>query len=175
MRLITTAVQFDYLTFLWCQQRKRQPLLAAFARQVSRSADGHLYVLIGLIAWAESHYLILKLGVLAFALERSAYFVLKQWVRRDRPPEAIPGFKSVIQASDKFSFPSGHTSAAFLMATLLVGHFPQVLFFVYPWACAVAWSRVTLGVHFPSDTLAGATLGTSIALLGPGLLDSFPA
>lgn len=163
MRILNTAIQYDHRTFSWCQQRRERRLLVRSARQISRSADGYLYVLFGLLAYSQGYQDLLIMGVVAFVLERISYFVLKKNVRRNRPPDAIPGFQAIIQASDKFSFPSGHTSAAFLMATLLAHFFPASAWFMYPWACCVGWSRVMLGVHFPSDTLAGAVLGSSIA------------
>jgi undecaprenyl-diphosphatase len=164
MRIITTAIHFDHLTFSWCHQRRCRRYLVAISRQISRSADGYLYVLLGLIAWSQEYYHFLVSAVTAFVAERSCYFFLKNKIQRNRPPDTIPGFKSIIKAADRFSFPSGHTSAAFLMAALLYSHFPETAWFMYPWACCVAGSRVMLGVHFPTDTLAGATLGTSVAI-----------
>ncbi|MCW8193516.1 phosphatase PAP2 family protein [Proteobacteria bacterium 005FR1] len=164
MRIIITAIHFDHLTFSWCHQRRCRRYLVAISRKVSRSADGHLYGLLGLLAWSQGYYHFLVTAVTAFVAERGCYFVLKNKIQRNRPPDAIPGFESMIKAADRFSFPSGHTSAAFLMATLLYSHFPGAAWFMYPWACCVAGSRVMLGVHFPTDTLAGATLGTSVAM-----------
>ncbi|MCV6604885.1 MAG: phosphatase PAP2 family protein, partial [Porticoccaceae bacterium] len=85
--------------------------------------------------------------------------------KRDRPADALPEFKSFITPSDKFSLPSGHTSAAFLMAGILCHLFNPLVWLLYPWACLVGTSRVFLGVHFPTDILAGATMGSSIALM----------
>lgn len=163
MRILNTAIQYDHRTFSWCQQRRERRSLVGSARQISRSADGYLYLLFALIAYIQGYSELLAMAGSAFVLERISYFVLKKNIRRNRPPDAIPGFQAIIQASDKFSFPSGHTSAAFLMATLMMFYFPTSAWFMYPWACCVGWSRVMLGVHFPSDTLAGAALGSGIA------------
>jgi undecaprenyl-diphosphatase len=101
---------------------------------------------------------------------------LKQGVKRSRPAQIIPGFSSIIVPSDHFSFPSGHTSGAFIFATALslsladtnfISGFNAeslMIFTVYCWAVMVGLSRVMLGVHFPGDTLAGATLGFSITV-----------
>lgn len=166
MSLLENAAQFDHFTFYWCQRRRCRRRLIGISRQVSRSADGYLYGLAGALFWYLEYHGFVLLASFAFALERSLYFFIKKYVRRNRPPDAIPGFISIIQASDKFSFPSGHTSAAFLMATLFSLQFESTLIpiVLYGWASAVGWSRVMLGVHFPTDTLAGATLGSSIAL-----------
>jgi undecaprenyl-diphosphatase len=169
MRLINAALQYDHLTFYWCQQRHCRRFLITISRQVSRSADGYLYLLFGIVALFREHHQFLKVGIIAFILERGFYYFLKKYVKRNRPPDILPGFKSIIRAADKFSFPSGHTSAAFLMATLLAFYIPATAWLMYPWACCVAWSRIMLGVHFPTDTLAGAILGSSIALGSMGV------
>src|SRR5690606_15639529 len=96
---------------------------------------------------------------------RTLYFVLKRSIRRRRPPEAISGFKAVIVASDEFSLPSGHTSAAFLFVTFLCAGFSLLFIPLYLWAIAVGFSRVILGVHFFTDILLGALIGIAIALI----------
>jgi len=106
----------------------------------------------------------LSLVIAAMAVERLFYVVLKNKLKRRRPQEYMPGFKSLITASDRFSFPSGHTSAAFCLATatgIILGG-PFIV--LYVWASFVALSRVVLGVHFPGDTVAGALLGSGVAL-----------
>ncbi len=165
IRLVESAASMDYRALFWCQRRRSKRLLITIARHISRTADGYLYLLVGLIAYFQEMHDWLRIAMLAFAIERVFYFVIKKRVRRNRPPDAIPGFHSAIRASDQFSFPSGHTSAAFLMSTLLTTEIPWLAIVLYPWAVAVGWSRVMLGVHYPGDTLAGACLGTSVALI----------
>jgi undecaprenyl-diphosphatase len=63
---------------------------------------------------------------------------------------------------------SGHTSAAFMMATLISYFFPLFMIPLYCWAALVGFSRVILGVHFPTDTLVGVILGISTALFSLG-------
>ncbi|MEH7525337.1 phosphatase PAP2 family protein, partial [Bacillus sp. JJ1503] len=63
------------------------------------------------------------------------------------------------------SFPSGHTTAIFSIITPLIYHLPILGFFLYPLACCVGISRVFLGLHYPSDVLAGAIVGTAFGLL----------
>lgn len=160
--------KWDVRIFLKINHLEWIEQLSRAARPISRSADGWGYVLIPLLTyWLElKNALLFMLAVLlAFIAERSVYLCLKKSLKRPRPPAAIDGFKSVIVASDQFSFPSGHTSAAFMMVTLSLFYFGPVIGIAYLWATLVGCSRVALGVHFPSDIAAGATLGTSIALL----------
>lgn len=57
------------------------------------------------------------------------------------------------------SFPSGHTATVFAGAYLLVRMYGPRLWFLYPWAAFIAFTRLYVGVHFPTDLLAGAALG----------------
>ncbi|HKK23438.1 MAG TPA: phosphatase PAP2 family protein, partial [Pseudohaliea sp.] len=152
--------------------RQSESWLAQHARSVSRTADGHLYVilplLLAMLSGAGNRFL--PVIAAAFAAERVLYWVLKNTLRRKRPAQALPGFESTIIAADEFSFPSGHTSAAFLFATLLCLHFGPLALPTYGWAMAVGMSRVCLGVHFPTDTLVGAALGAGLGLTVTGLL-----
>ena len=61
--------------------------------------------------------------------------------------------------------PSGHTAAAFLMATVLAASFPLWAPLLFAWAALVGASRLLLGVHYLSDLVAGALLGGGCALL----------
>lgn len=163
----------DVVTFIWLTRRKRQYLWANISRVVSHTADGFYYGLLPLALLVVEHPraadLLLALA-LGFAGERPLYKVLKNRLRRNRPAQAIAGFHSVITPADQFSFPSGHTSGAFLVATVTAGLFPLLFWPLYLWAATVGAARILLGVHFPTDTLAGATMGTSIGLLALGAL-----
>ncbi|TXS93825.1 phosphatase PAP2 family protein [Parahaliea maris] len=148
-------------------------MVRPLARALSRSGDGYLHLLIpallALLGARELDQFCLLLA-LSLSVERSLYFVLKNTLKRRRPQEAVPGFRSLITASDQFSFPSGHSSAAFLLASALVLVYGGPVIAMYLWATCVALSRIVLGVHFPGDTLAGAFMGTSCALFTASLL-----
>lgn len=90
----------------------------------------------------------------------------KYIVNRERPFVKNP---SVIKASDGGgpSFPSGHTSEAFATATALSIDYPKWYVIVpsFAWAGTVGFSRMYLGVHYPTDVLAGAIVGSGSAFL----------
>jgi len=165
MRLFQNIHQLDLMTFSWCLRFKHRVLAVAMSRYVSKTADGPLYVVLGIVFMALQEWQMVKLLMAAFAIERLLYFIFKSSFRRNRPAVAIPGFKSAVIPSDKFSFPSGHTSAAFLIAGALTSVYPWLIWVLYPWAVSVGAARVMLGVHFPTDVAAGALLGHSICIL----------
>lgn len=91
---------------------------------------------------------------------------LKYTVKRSRPFVTYPFIENETSASSP-SFPSGHTSVAFATATSLSIAFPKWYVIVpsFLWAGLVGYSRMDLGVHYPSDVLVGAVIGAGSAYL----------
>ena len=104
----------------------------------------------------------------ATVINLSITTILKYSVQRERP---FVTYRDIINKSGKVcrdpSFPSGHTSTAFATATMLSMEFPKWYVIVpsYGYACTVGYSRMRLGVHYPSDVLMGAIIGTGSAYL----------
>ena len=93
--------------------------------------------------------------------------ILKKVFNRTRPEDKYPGVIFPATLSHDKSFPSGHTSLAFSMATTLTLQYKKwyVIVPAYLWASSVGYSRMYLGKHYPSDVLAGAVLGTGSSWL----------
>lgn len=91
-------------------------------------------------------------------------FGLKYAVNRERPYTAYPDIDPYQYDTDP-SFPSGHTSYVFAIATTLTLEYPKwyIIAPAYLWAASVGYSRLYLGMHYPSDVLGGAIVGAGSA------------
>lgn len=100
------------------------------------------------------------------ATAQAVTWIMKLSIGRDRPFVNDTTFIPVIYAKNK-SFPSGHAAEAFSMATSLTIAYPRwfVAIPAYSWACVISYSRLYLGVHYPTDVIAGAILGSGSAWL----------
>lgn len=89
---------------------------------------------------------------------------MKYSINRDRPFVTYPDITKKSKAGSP-SFPSGHTASAFATATSLSLVYPKwyVIAPSFLYAGAVGYSRMDLGVHYPSDVLAGAIIGSGCA------------
>jgi membrane-associated phospholipid phosphatase len=95
-------------------------------------------------------------------------FTLKNLIMRERPFQVYPDIEKLSEAGS-YSFPSGHTLEAFAIAVALSMFFPRkrIVLPLIIWASIVAYSRVVLGVHYPTDVLAGIIIGSLIGWLLP--------
>ena len=134
-----------------------------FMKLMTRIGDGFLYPVLGvmilLLDWDKGLNTILS-GILAFAIELPIYKIIKSKTTRLRPYEAIPGIINLVRAPDKYSFPSGHTAAAFIMAIIIGSVFPVLALPMIILASLIGISRIYLGVHYPTDVLVGMIVGT---------------
>jgi undecaprenyl-diphosphatase len=102
------------------------------------------------------------LGVLMYAL-------LKRVFVRERPFITHAAIDRGAAPLDRYSFPSGHTLHAVSFTWQACAHFPELAWVLVPLAALIASSRVVLGLHYPSDVLAGAAIGAALAELGTSL------
>ncbi|RYL93299.1 phosphatase PAP2 family protein [Sporolactobacillus sp. Y61] len=91
--------------------------------------------------------------------------VLKRLFPRNRPYLALAGAKVMKNPLTDHSFPSGHATAVFSVIIPLILYQPMLVFLLLPLALSVATSRIFLGLHYPSDVLAGISLGTLTGLI----------
>ena len=137
------------------------------------SADSYYYLLLLTSIWVfhrEVGAPLLLAAILSFAVEVPLQHVIKVLVRRNRPFERFKEIQFILPPPDRFSFPSGHTAGAFLLAILLSSFYPVLSLPLFVWAGGVGLSRIYLGVHYPSDVLAGVLLGILSATAGIALM-----
>lgn len=122
------------------------------------------------VGYAQNNQTILRDGfksAISIGLNAALTSGLKLAVNRKRPFVKYPN--DIIQRTNvgKYSFPSGHTSNAFAAATALTLSSKKWYVAVpsYAYACLVGYSRMRLGVHFPSDVLGGMVIGIGASLL----------
>lgn len=91
------------------------------------------------------------------------YKGIKRWSARERPYASTEGVLLLAAPLDRYSFPSGHTLHAVAFGVAFSEVVPALAVVLAPFAFLVALSRVTLGLHYPSDVAAGAVLGFTLA------------
>lgn len=115
-----------------------------------------------------------------FLLQRKSWLILiclvnnamiihtiKNVVNRQRPFVGHPMIQQLVKVSTA-SFPSAHTAEVFLLATAITLLFPNkklVIIAAWIWALLISYSRMALGVHYPSDVLASMIISSSIAII----------
>ncbi len=169
MRLyISRMHQLDSFLCIAVNHTSQYRLIRNFFRAASRLGDGIFWY--GLMAGI----LILHgaegfTPVLHMALAGLSGTLLYKWLKgktlRPRPYEVHQDIWLTGTPLDKFSFPSGHTLHAVVFSLVAIGYYPQLAIVVVPFAVIVGLSRVVLGLHYPSDVIAGALIGATIARL----------
>jgi len=101
----------------------------------------------------------------ALAISHIPVAIIKRFYPRLRPYLVLPKTNIGKQLLEDHSFPSGHTTAVFASVTPFVLAFPIMSFLLVPIAFIVAFSRIYLGLHYPSDCAAGMIIGTGVAYL----------
>lgn len=135
-------------------------------RAVSWLGNGILWyalMLALLVRDAESALLPVVHMIAVGALGTAVYSTLKRRTARPRPYEVVPAVAMGTAPLDAFSFPSGHTLHAVAFTLVAASHYPALAGMLTAFTALVAASRVVLGLHYPSDVLAGAAIGAAIA------------
>ena len=161
----------DANILLFIQDNIRNPVLTAIMRPITHLGDKGIF------------WIILTLILLAFRKTRKAGIcsmfallfmvvlnngIIKHLVDRIRPYEVIESLKILVAKPDDASFPSGHTASSFASCTALLLSLPMVTdrrrarictVAAYILAVLIAFSRLYVGVHYPTDVLGGIVIG----------------
>jgi len=133
----------------------------------TRMGDGWLWYSLGAILLAvggSRGYTAVGAAGSAAILGIFVFKALKRLSRRPRPCQLQPHCWATILPPDQFSFPSGHTMTAFSIAMVVSYFYPTLQWPLYFLAVSIGLSRIVLGMHFLSDVLAGAILGSALGV-----------
>lgn len=142
-------------------------------RLMSRLGDGIFWYTL-LIAIVIMHGAAAWVPVLHITLTGLSGTLVYKWLKgktlRPRPYQVLQDVLLTGKPLDYFSFPSGHTLHAAAFSYMTLAYYPSLAFLVIPFSLMVAVSRVVLGLHYPSDVLAGAVIGCAMALISLNIL-----
>jgi undecaprenyl-diphosphatase len=169
MKLLSSAMHWDIVFMENIFQLDDKRLISMILPFISHTANGYYYPLIPgflFLAFPGKAALFFIAALISFAVELPVCTIMKYGIKRSRPFEAINTVYQRKSPGDKFSLPSGHTSAAFVIAVQLSFFYPALILPSFIWASLVGLSRIYLGVHYPTDVLAGMIVGTLSGLSG---------
>jgi undecaprenyl-diphosphatase len=168
--------RFDLAEYRLCRECNRGaglPLVRALLQAASRLGDGIVwYVLVGALPLVYGPAAVRP--ALVMAVTGLTGILIYKWLKgrllRERPFIRHPGITLAMPPLDRYSFPSGHTLHAVAFTWLAVERFPELAWILIPLTGLIAASRVVLGLHYPSDVLAGGAIGAALALLAQNFL-----
>jgi undecaprenyl-diphosphatase len=143
--------------------------MRAYVISATRAGDGWLWYAMGLailLFGGENRFFALGAAGTSAVLSILLFMLLKRFTGRRRPCQIEPHCWATLLPPDQFSFPSGHTMTAFSVAIPLLLFYPTLTIGLLFCAISIAISRILLGMHFLSDVIAGAMIGTGLGYLG---------
>ena len=158
----------DFAILDWIQENMRSELMDSLMVAISFLGNaGWIWIVIAVImlAW-KSHRACgtrMAIGLISSLLIGNLF--LKHVVARPRPCWINDAVQLLVTSPNDYSFPSGHTLASFISATILFQYNRGWGTVAYILAIIIAFSRLYLYVHFPTDVLVGAILGIAIGII----------
>ncbi len=167
--ILNGILSVDGNILLWIQEHLRFEWLTPIMLKITHLGDkGFIWIVLGVILLLPKKTR--RAGFLSLLALLSAHLlcncVLKDFVARIRPYELVDGLQCLIGKMNSFSFPSGHTMTAFAAAMVITkGTRKRIGIPVMILAVCIAFSRLYVGVHYPTDVFFGAVMGALIGLI----------
>lgn len=163
----STGYAFDWDVLYWIQEHMKNAFNDFLMPKLTMLGEvGAVWIIICLILLFTKKYrrggIMLAVGLLLGVLIGNA--VLKNLVARPRPCWLDENIQMLIAIPKDYSFPSGHTLSSVIAATILTKVNKKFAWFAVPLAAVIAFTRLYLFVHFPTDIIAGLVLGIIIGL-----------
>lgn len=160
---IVTSIDFSILN--WIHKHLSCPFFDFIMPKITFLGNsGLIWILIAVIMlfFKESHKTGIELGIGLCSGVLLGNVILKNLIARERPCWINNTVSMLISTPQDYSFPSGHTLSSFIAATIIMHTDKRMGIAAYVLASMIAFSRLYLYVHFPTDVLAGALLGIAI-------------
>jgi len=158
--------RFEVTVCQACSRSTQRGTLRLALRTASRLGDGPIWfalaVALPLLFGAAALSAVARLAALG-VVAGIVSAALKRLISRPRPYVAHGAIVAGAHPLDRFSFPSGHTLHAVAFTVVATAHYPMLAWLFVPFTLLVAYSRVALGLHYPSDVAAGAAIGGLLA------------
>ena len=158
----------DYNFFQYLYKRYRRPSLIRMMYYISFLGGASFTLLLTFILILFGENEIYRLGwQMLLALSSSYLFVhcMKRIVNRPRPYKMFNLIDLFKIPAESYSFPSGHTTSSFALALTISYYFPKLSLLCFSLAVLVGFSRIYLGVHYPSDVIIGALTGITFSII----------
>ena len=163
---IARLQHWDELVCVRVNRGARQRPVVLLLQGISWLGNGIFwYALMLALLLAETREAAMPVLHMAFvgAVCTSCYKMVKHSTVRSRPYQVNPLVSANAAVLDRFSFPSGHTLHAIAFSFVACSYYPGLWVILVPFTLLTAVSRVALGLHYPSDVIAGGVLGGLIA------------
>ena len=159
-------MEFEFLVLDFIYNYIKNPFLDFFMTKITFLGNGGLiWIAAAIVLLAIPKYrksgIALSIGLLACLVIGN--LTLKPLVARARPYEFVEGIELLINRPADFSFPSGHTLSSVVSASILTMSDKRFGYVAIPLAVLIAFSRLYLYVHFPTDILGGIIIGGVIS------------
>ena len=167
--MVENLMNLDSNILLFLQEYVRNPIVNAFLIPftLSNNAGIACILIVAVFIYFKN---LRKVGIL-MSISLILEFILtnliiKNWVARIRPYEVIDGLTLIVSKAHDFSFPSGHTGSAFALAVVIFMVMERKYGIIaLALASLMGFSRLYVGIHYPSDVLGGIVLGVITSII----------
>ncbi|CAI6017905.1 hypothetical protein PAECIP112173_00134 [Paenibacillus sp. JJ-100] len=159
--------EYDRNLFMWINGRLHNRFMNFWLYYFTHLGGATASIVVSLFIWLLAPAPWSTVGLqacIALAVSHIPVAIAKRLYPRIRPYLALPDTITFRNPLTDHSFPSGHTTAIFSVTVPFMAAEPILFLTLLPVAVIVGFSRIYLGLHYPSDVLAGATIGTLVAL-----------